>query len=198
MKLGEDLTSNPQMEKLYKPLEDCKARLNGRSLNAMRLKQIREKALSQKTYTELQSNPYLEIWDIDYYSTSDEEDNDSGKESESDSDSRSSQDSEVDSSDKDESKVHEAAALDTEKEPKSLVTTTKVADGSGETNSLIPPSTAEEEKKEEGVPAAKDPTGFHSPRGGKGITRPVKKKEIKVDPVDQLLDKDKTLARRDI
>ena len=51
--LGKDLTNDPEMEKLYKPLEECKPRLNGRSLNAMRLKQIRERALSQKTYTDL-------------------------------------------------------------------------------------------------------------------------------------------------
>lgn len=189
------------MEKLYTTLDDCKPRLNGRSLNAMRLKQIREKALSQNTYTELQNNPYLEIWDVDYYSTSDEEDNDSGKESDSESDSRSSQDSEVDSDEKNESKTKQAAAADAEKEPESTEKTMEVAKGSGEEdiNPLIPPPT-EEEKKEEGVPAAKDPTGFQpkSPRAGKGMTRPIKKKEVKVDPVDQLLEKDKTLARRDV
>ena len=52
----------------------------------------------------MQKNPYLEIWDVDYYSTSDEEDNDSGKESDSETDSRSSQDSEVDSAEKAEDK----------------------------------------------------------------------------------------------
>ena len=67
----------------------------------MRLKQMREKALSQQTQQELKNNPYLEVWDVDYYSTSDEEDNDSGKESESESDSDSSRDSEVDSAEKD-------------------------------------------------------------------------------------------------
>ena len=67
----------------------------------MRLKQMREKALSQQTQQELKTNPYLEVWDVDYYSTSDEEDNDSGKESESESDSDSSRDSEVDSAEKD-------------------------------------------------------------------------------------------------
>ena len=39
-------------------------------------------------------NPYLEIWDIDYYSSSDEEDNDSDRESE---ESGESDDSEEDS-----------------------------------------------------------------------------------------------------
>ena len=86
------------MELLYKPLEACKPELNGRSLNAMRLKQIREKALSQETHQSMTTNPYLEVWDLDYYSTSDEEDNDSGKESESEE--TDSQDSEVDSAEK--------------------------------------------------------------------------------------------------
>ena len=83
------------MELLYKPLEQCKPYLNGRSLNAMRVKQIRDKALSEETHQSLLTNPYLEIWDLDYYSTSDEEDNDSGKEGESES--TASHDSEVDS-----------------------------------------------------------------------------------------------------
>ena len=86
------------MELLYKPLEACKPHLNGRSLNAMRLKQIREKALSLETHQSMSTNPYLEVWDLDYYSTSDEEDNDSGKESESEE--TDSQDSEVDSAEK--------------------------------------------------------------------------------------------------
>ena len=47
----------------------------------------------------MKQNPYLEVWDLDYYSTSDEEDNDSGKESESDDDTDSN-DSEVDSTEK--------------------------------------------------------------------------------------------------
>ena len=38
------------MELLYKPLEQCKPYLNGRSLNAMRVKQIRDKALSEETH----------------------------------------------------------------------------------------------------------------------------------------------------
>lgn len=108
------------MEALYKPLEQCKERLCGRSMNAMRLKQIRERALSEETFSEMQRNPYLEIWDVDYYSTSDEEDNDSGKESESESDSETqSRDSEVDSEGKDaatgnnEEKKHEAAVTET-------------------------------------------------------------------------------------
>ena len=42
----------------------------------MRLKQIRESAISETTFQQLKRNPYLEIWDVDYYSTSDEEDND--------------------------------------------------------------------------------------------------------------------------
>ena len=44
----------------------------------------------------MRENPYLEIWDVDYYSTSDEEDDDDeSKESE---DEKSSNDSEVDGS----------------------------------------------------------------------------------------------------
>ena len=88
------------MEKLYVPLEGCKERLNGRSLNSMRVKQLREKAISPESFTQLKTNPYLEIWDLDYYSTSDEEDNDSGKESEDD-DTGDSADSEDDSFDED-------------------------------------------------------------------------------------------------
>ena len=59
----------------------------------MHVKKVREKALSQETYDELKSNPYLEVWDVDYYSTSDEEDND-----DDDSSDEESGDSEVDSS----------------------------------------------------------------------------------------------------
>jgi len=64
------------------------------------VKQLRKKAQSPETFTALRQNPYLEIWDIDYYSTSDEEDNDSGKESES----SSQEDSEDDSADQEETK----------------------------------------------------------------------------------------------
>ena len=53
----------------------------------------------------LQTNPYLEIWDVDYYSTSDEEDNDEGKESESDSEE--SHDSEDDQNDETAAKLEE-------------------------------------------------------------------------------------------
>ena len=38
--------------------------------------------MSEQTQKWLRDDPYYEIWDVDYYSTSDEEDNDSGKESE--------------------------------------------------------------------------------------------------------------------
>ena len=44
----------------------------------------------------LMANAYLEVWDLDYYSTSDEEDNDSGKESSSEDED--SADSETDGS----------------------------------------------------------------------------------------------------
>ena len=43
---------------------------------------MREKAVSEETRKKLQKNPYLEIWEIDYYSSSDEEDNDSDREKE--------------------------------------------------------------------------------------------------------------------
>ena len=41
----------------------------------------------------IRDDPYLEIWDLDYYSTSDEEDNDSGKESEDEQSSDEDQES---------------------------------------------------------------------------------------------------------
>jgi len=71
----------------------------------MRLKNIRQKAFAPETMQRLQTNPYLEIWDVDYYSTSDEEDNDEGKESESDSEE--SHDSEHDENDETATKLEE-------------------------------------------------------------------------------------------
>ena len=90
------------MEKLKVPLEECQSRVEGRSMNAMRVKELRQKAVSAETKQKLTENPYLEIWDIDYYSTSDEEDNDSEKNSSSD------EDSEVDSEEKKEQEQEES------------------------------------------------------------------------------------------
>ena len=56
---------------------------------------MREVARGPQSLQNLQSNPYVEIWDLNYFSSSDEEDNDSGKESEDDD-----SDSEVDSDEK--------------------------------------------------------------------------------------------------
>ena len=83
------------MERLYVPLNRCGDFLKGSSKNAVRLKQIREQALSEQTQRHLQDDPYLEIWDVDYYSTSDEEDNDSGKESEDEDEESSDENIEV-------------------------------------------------------------------------------------------------------
>lgn len=72
------------MESHAVSFEECqKTNLAGRSMNYMRLKEMRKRATSSGTFIDLQENPYLEIWDVDYYSTSDEEDNDSDKESSS-------------------------------------------------------------------------------------------------------------------
>mmetsp|Transcript_24414 Transcript_24414/g.30350 ORF Transcript_24414/g.30350 Transcript_24414/m.30350 type:complete len:147 (-) Transcript_24414:962-1402(-) len=82
------------MEKLAKSFDDSRGGLYGRSMNAMRVRELRSKALSQETLDSLQSNPYLEIWDVEYYSTSDEEDNDS------EGSTSSEEDSEIDSAEK--------------------------------------------------------------------------------------------------
>ncbi len=80
------------MEKDYVTLDECKQNVLGRSNNAMRVKNIRAVAHSEQTLDRMRKNPYLEIWDIDYYSTSDSEDNDEGKESESEESSADSED----------------------------------------------------------------------------------------------------------
>ena len=80
------------MEKFKVSLEDCQSNVDGRTKNAMRVKELRQKAMSDETHQKLKQNPYLEIWDVDYYSTSDDEDNDSDKDK-----SSGEEDSEVDS-----------------------------------------------------------------------------------------------------
>ena len=101
---------SPEMEKLYTPLDQSKSNLDGRSLNNIRVKEIRQRAVSENTINNLRENPYLEIWDIDYYSTSDEEDNDSGKESEDEGSSADSEDDEGDKNEEEKSKGDDAIA----------------------------------------------------------------------------------------
>lgn len=48
-KLGHD----PSMEQLYTPLEGCRPNLTGRSLNAMRLQNIRKTAFSEDSFQRL-------------------------------------------------------------------------------------------------------------------------------------------------
>lgn len=62
-------------------------------MNAMRLKDIRKKALSAESYQRLKQEEQFQVWDLDYYSTSDEEDDDSEESAADDSDEV---DSEVD------------------------------------------------------------------------------------------------------
>lgn len=82
------------MEQLAVSLETAAdTKLDGRSRNGIRVKELRQIALSEQTRQKLIQDPYLEIWEIDYYSSSDEEDNDSERESEESSE----EDSEVDS-----------------------------------------------------------------------------------------------------
>lgn len=70
------------MQHLQVPFKDQKSRLTGRSVNFIRLKETRRKAVSEETLSKLEENPYQEIWDIDYYSSTDEEDNDEDEEGE--------------------------------------------------------------------------------------------------------------------
>ena len=73
------------------PLSDCSFNLLGRSENFIHVKKLREKAMTQKSLELLRENPYYEVWDLDYYSTSDEEDEGD------DDDDGDTDDSEVDS-----------------------------------------------------------------------------------------------------
>lgn len=72
---------------------------------------MREKAASEETRQKLQQNPYLEIWEIDYYSSSDEEDNDSDREKENSEEETESESEEEKKEDKEEQK--EPAEKDT-------------------------------------------------------------------------------------
>ena len=78
----------------------------------MRVKNIRAVAHSEQTLERMRKNPYLEIWDIDYYSTSDSEDNDEGKESESEESSADSEDDQKDN--QEEEKKDESQSADTD------------------------------------------------------------------------------------
>ena len=81
--LKANLDTDAEMERLQVSLEEAEqTKLDGRSKNGILVKEMREKAVSEETRQKLQQNPYLEIWEIDYYSSSDEEDNDSDREKE--------------------------------------------------------------------------------------------------------------------
>ena len=58
----------------------------GRSRNYIRQKELKNEACNLKTLKEIKENPYFDIWDVSYFSTSDEEDEDDPS-SDEDSDS---------------------------------------------------------------------------------------------------------------
>ena len=67
---------------------------------------MREKAVSEESRQKLQQNPYLEIWEIDYYSSSDEEDNDSDREKENSEEETESESEEEKSDSRDSEPSH--------------------------------------------------------------------------------------------
>ena len=52
-------------------LLESEKNLQGRSKNYIRTKTLRLEAQSLETFQKLKDNPYFEIWDCDYYSTTD-------------------------------------------------------------------------------------------------------------------------------
>jgi|Transcript_41062 hypothetical protein len=146
------------MEKLTKSFDDSRSGLYGRSMNAMRVRELRSKALSQETLDSLQSNPYLEIWDVEYYSTSDEEDNDS------EGGSNSEEDSEIDSAEK--NGVEEKKGEEEEKGEED----TKAEEVSSE-------KPAAESTKD--AAATESPEEDKKPKPVKGIRKPTKAKKEK-------------------
>ena len=97
------------MEKLSVSLEEANgSRLDARSKNFTHIKELRQSAESDETRQKLLQDPYLEIWEIDFLSSSDEEDDNS----EQDVQSSSDDESEVDSSEDEKEKEEESEALD--------------------------------------------------------------------------------------